>query len=95
MGYEGAPATGGSSGCVPARAARWSAHPSRPWHCLYFLPEPHGQGSLRPIFCPERTNGCALEAGASEVLADGVARDVKAALALPVEQRYAPFTAAS
>jgi hypothetical protein len=18
-----------------------------PWHCLYFLPEPHGQGSLR------------------------------------------------
>ncbi len=21
-----------------------------PWHFLYFLPEPHGQGSLRPIF---------------------------------------------
>src|SRR5499426_2736570 len=20
----------------------------RPWQCLYFLPEPHGQGSLRP-----------------------------------------------
>ena len=19
-----------------------------PWHCLYFLPEPQGQGSLRP-----------------------------------------------
>jgi len=23
---------------------------SFPWHCLYFLPEPHEQGSLRPIF---------------------------------------------
>src|SRR3978361_318851 len=21
----------------------------RPWQCLYFLPEPHGQSSLRPI----------------------------------------------
>src|ERR1044072_8679420 len=21
-----------------------------PWHFLYFLPEPHGQGSLRPTF---------------------------------------------
>ena len=21
-----------------------------PWHCLYFLPEPQGQGSLRPTF---------------------------------------------
>src|SRR6266516_3227564 len=24
------------------------AHANRPWQCLYFLPEPHGQGSLRP-----------------------------------------------
>src|ERR1044071_4377745 len=23
-------------------------HPCDPWHFLYFLPEPHGQGSLRP-----------------------------------------------
>ena len=23
-----------------------------PWHFLYFLPEPHGQGSLRPTFSP-------------------------------------------
>src|SRR5215510_12711739 len=22
--------------------------PNLPWQCLYFLPEPHGQGSLRP-----------------------------------------------
>src|SRR6266516_7714718 len=28
---------------VPKRA-----HANRPWQCLYFLPEPHGQGSLRP-----------------------------------------------
>ena len=32
-------------------------HPSRPWHCLYFFPEPHGQGSLRPILLPKRRNG--------------------------------------
>src|SRR5262245_21018557 len=24
-----------------------------PWHFLYFLPEPHQQGSLRPSFCVE------------------------------------------
>ena len=29
----------------------------RPWHCLYFLPDPQGQGSLRPTFRPSRTNG--------------------------------------
>src|SRR5215831_5392041 len=23
-------------------------HPKRPWQCLNFLPEPHGQASLRP-----------------------------------------------
>src|SRR5437899_12830839 len=26
-----------------------------PQHFLYFLPEPHGQGSLRPIFAAPRT----------------------------------------
>jgi hypothetical protein len=25
-------------------------HDSFPWHCLYFLPLPHGHGSLRPTF---------------------------------------------
>ena len=24
------------------------AAPAAPWHFLYFLPDPHGQGSLRP-----------------------------------------------
>jgi hypothetical protein len=27
----------------------------RPWHFLYFFPEPHGHGSLRPTFAPART----------------------------------------
>src|SRR5437868_5476462 len=27
-----------------------SAAPQAPWHFLYFFPEPHQQGSLRPIF---------------------------------------------
>src|ERR1043166_2081424 len=25
-----------------------SAHTPAPWHFLYFLPDPHGQGSFRP-----------------------------------------------
>src|SRR5882724_10054962 len=31
---------------------------SLPWHCLYFLLEPQGQGSLRPIFAPVRVKVC-------------------------------------
>lgn len=31
------------------------AYASAPWHFLYFLPEPHGHGSFRPIFAPVRT----------------------------------------
>ena len=33
-------------------AASTSFYASRPWHCLYFLPDPHGHGSLRPTFSP-------------------------------------------
>lgn len=29
----------------------------RPWQFLYFLPEPHGQGSLRPIRGPDALIG--------------------------------------
>src|SRR6056297_3367126 len=39
-------------------------HDSRPWHCLYFFPLPQGQGSLRPILRPSRTNGCTGSADA-------------------------------
>src|ERR1700722_8248300 len=35
-----------------------SFSPYAPWHFLNFLPEPQGQGSLRPTFCPTLT-GCA------------------------------------
>jgi hypothetical protein len=28
--------------------------PGRPWHFLYFFPEPQGHGSFAPIFCPGR-----------------------------------------
>jgi len=32
-----------------------------PWQCLYFLPEPQGQGSLRPTLCPAGTGAfCGL-----------------------------------
>lgn len=27
-------------------------YPCAPWHFLYFLPDPHGQGSFRPTFSP-------------------------------------------
>src|SRR6185312_360482 len=32
---------------------------SAPWQCLYFLPDPHGHGSLRPTLGPSRTTGAA------------------------------------
>ena len=43
---------------------------SCPWHCLNFLPEPQGHGSLRPIFGPARDGDstpspCASSAWAS------------------------------
>src|ERR1700710_468538 len=50
----------------------------RPWQCLYFLPEPHGQSSLRPIlpqlegFFGSRLSALALGAGASETLANAI-----------------------
>jgi hypothetical protein len=48
------------TGAAPANAGdgerrRHALHvryASRPWHCLYFFPEPQGQGELRPILSP-------------------------------------------
>src|SRR5262249_7806715 len=37
------------------RGAQEKTHALTPWHFLYFLPEPQGQGSLRPTLAPERT----------------------------------------
>src|SRR4030095_1175667 len=34
---------------------RTPPHVFAPQHFLYFWPDPHGQGSLRPTFCPLRT----------------------------------------
>src|SRR5262249_30372393 len=36
-----------------------------PWHFLYFLPEPHGHGSLRPTLGPSRWTVCCTT-GASD-----------------------------
>src|SRR5262249_46505406 len=43
----------GATSCATARKSH--NHALMPWHFLYFLPEPHGQGSLRPTFAPVRT----------------------------------------
>src|SRR5262249_7351762 len=44
----------------------------RPQQCLYFLPLPHGQGSLRPTFGPERT-GLAFSIAAAASLTTSLA----------------------
>src|SRR5262249_48773107 len=36
-----------------------------PWHFLYFLPLPHGQGSLRPTLGSARRTVCCFSGGAS------------------------------
>src|SRR6201992_4054166 len=36
-----------------------------PWHFLYFLPDPHQQGSLRPICSPGSTRRCSIWTGAA------------------------------
>ena len=38
----------GGAARVESQAGEESARRQAPWHFLYFLPEPHGQGSLRP-----------------------------------------------
>src|SRR5208337_4925959 len=48
-----------NSGVLPHPHKNYSP---APWHFLYFLPLPHGQGSLRPTFSPRTTcctpSGC-------------------------------------
>src|ERR1700736_4802694 len=50
-----------------------AAHTYLPWQCLYFLPEPQGQSSLRPIL-PQLAGffgpRLAVAAGTSEALAN-------------------------
>src|SRR5205814_1139727 len=46
------------AGCAACCTCLWlhfrlpETQAARPWQRLYFLPEPHGQGSLRPILRP-------------------------------------------
>ncbi len=40
------------------------AQDALPWHCLYFFPDPHGHGSLRPTLRSVRLNGAASAGGA-------------------------------
>src|SRR5712675_2862839 len=42
--------------CVPT----WKDYVVAPWHFLYFLPEPQGQGSLRPTLALPRTTCCTV-----------------------------------
>src|SRR5215469_13245464 len=44
---------------------RYSTLESAPWQCLYFLPEPQGQGSLRPTLRSPRTKVPELSGGGS------------------------------
>src|SRR5262249_10609264 len=41
--------------CLHRQWVRYSTLESAPWQCLYFLPEPQGQGSLRPTLRSLRT----------------------------------------
>src|SRR5689334_12067809 len=42
------PAMHASNDAARMVRAAFVCHAILPWHCLYFLPLPHGQGSLRP-----------------------------------------------
>src|SRR3989442_6005996 len=56
----------------------------RPWQFLYFLPLPHGHGSLRPTFGTSRRTGTAAASIASLTTSDldcgGAALDCEKAL---------------
>ena len=41
------------------------AEPQLPWHFLYFLPDPHQQGSLRPICSSGLSRRCSTGAASS------------------------------
>ena len=42
-----------------------SHHTFRPWHCLYFFPDPQGHGSFRPTFMILRSPYCPMVAKVS------------------------------
>ncbi len=56
-----------------SRTGSWLKARYAPWHFLYFLPEPHQQGSLRPMF------SCSFLTTVSTTSAAAVAAAVPAA----------------
>src|SRR5206468_12645751 len=65
-------------------AEQQAAGAQAPWHFLYFLPDPHQHGSLRPICSLESTRRCWTAGGAS----------ASAAAAAPAPSTPAPAAAA-
>src|SRR6516162_3844829 len=51
--------------CLHRQLGPYSTLESAPWQCLYFLPEPQGQGSLRPTLRSLRTKVPARSGGGS------------------------------
>ena len=87
--------TPGAPACVAPRRSdlpRTGHHFPTPWHFLYFLPEPHGQGSFRPT---SGTAAVARARGPSELLNAGSGERRGAALgAGPLKRSSAPVEAA-
>src|SRR5258708_36900922 len=62
--------------CMPWRLREDDGYAYRPWQCLYFLPELHGQSSLRPIL-PQLaglfgSRSAAAACGTSEAFANAI-----------------------
>src|SRR6266481_189435 len=65
-------------------ATSGAAHAYLPWQCLYFLPEPQGQSSLRPIL-PQVAGFLGSRAAAAPALACGTSEALaKASSSSPV-----------
>ena len=69
VGRRREPGCHGMASCRARRASqpvsqnrRSLAAQTRPWQCLYFLPEPQGQGSLRPL-APQVAGSAGVDAG--------------------------------
>src|SRR4051812_18646162 len=71
--------TGPSAFADDGLGGEWAAlraYANLPWQCLYFLPEPHGQSSLRPTL-PQLagllgSRSAAAVSGTSEALANAI-----------------------
>ena len=65
-------APAGVRGRAAGRRCRSRRGHTRPWQCLYFLPEPQGQGSLRPLGAPGAGVG-RIDAGGERRAAPAIA----------------------